>query len=399
MRRLYHFLLSFIGSFIYGNPSKEIIVIGVTGTKGKSTTIELLNAIFSTAGEKTALLSSVSVKIGDKSSDNTTGNTMPGRFVLQKFLRDAVSAGCKYAIIEVTSEGVVQHRHRFIEWDVAILTNLAREHIERHGSFEAYRSAKVAFFASLKKISKNKKYALINGEDENRSYFEKAVSLDDRITTIHFLPETIFKGEKHFNNKWLTIPFNMENAAAAVACARIFNIENSLIHTALEKFKGLPGRMEFVQENPFAVVVDYAHTSDSLKAVYETLLSTRPKTRLICVLGSCGGGRDVWKRPVMGRIAGEYCSEIILTNEDPFDDDPMEIIKDIEKGVREKMNSHSSLRTIIDRGEAIRDGIKSATTGDTVIITGKGSEKWIRVAKNKKIPWSDVLEARKYLEK
>lgn len=164
----YHFFLAFLGSVIFGNPSKKIFVVGVTGTKGKTTTLEILNAVLETAGKKTALLSSLRVKIGEESVKNKTGNTMPGRFYIQRFLRRAVAAKCKYALVEVTSQGVALSRHRFIDWNSAIITNIAPEHIEYHKSFENYRAVKLDF---LKYVLSKRGKIFVNRNDEASSFF------------------------------------------------------------------------------------------------------------------------------------------------------------------------------------------------------------------------------------
>jgi len=148
---------------------------------------------------------------------------------------------------------------------------------------------------------------------------------------------------------------------------------------ALEKVKAIPGRMEVVVKEPFTVIVDYAHTPQSLKKVYETFRNSK----LICVLGSCGGGRDKWKRPVLGKIAAQYCQKIIVTNEDPYDEDPMNIINQVAEGAKGKAEK------TLDRKEAIKEALKTAKQGDVVIITGKGSEPWMCIKNGKKIPWSD----------
>ena len=171
---IYHWLLAWTGNFIYRRPSRKLFVIGVTGTKGKSTTLEFLNAILEANGNKTALSSTVREKILNEEKRNTSGNSMPGRFFLQKFLSRAVKAGAEYALIEVTSQGVVQHRHEFIDWDAAFMTNLHPEHIESHGSFENYRAAKLAFFSYLAKSHKKEKFLFVNRSDKNASYFTDA---------------------------------------------------------------------------------------------------------------------------------------------------------------------------------------------------------------------------------
>jgi UDP-N-acetylmuramyl-tripeptide synthetase len=402
---IYHFLLAFLGDVIYRFPSKGLIVIGVTGTKGKSTVLEIMKAILERAGEKTALFSSVRRKIGDKSEPNLYDNTMPGRFTLQCFFAEAKKAGCKYVLIEVTSEGVVKHRHRFIRWDGAMFLNLMPEHIEAHGSFEKYREAKLDFFRYAVRSPKSKILFFINRADPNVSYFEK-VAKESRCGLIMFFSAEEFKkSDTHdrLKNEWLKTDFNLENTAAAVAFGRSQGISESVIGKALEDFKGLPGRFEFAQKEPFAVVVDYAHTPDSLEKVYKNLNNIGYQN-LICVFGSAGGGRDRWKRPAMGKIAAQYCKEIILTNEDPYDENPSQILDEIEKGISTRLPSalsqvnggqanqfiqHKSASKILDRKEAIKKAISLARGGDVVIMTGKGSEHWIHLEKGKRISWNE----------
>ena len=177
LKSWYHYLLAWLGSIIYGRPSRDIFVLGITGTKGKSTVVELVNAILEAAGKKTAILSSMRQKVGSDNEQNLTDNTMPGRFFIQKFLRRATAAGCQYAIIEVTSEGVAQSRHRFIDFDAALFLNLHPEHIERHGSFEKYRAAKVKFFFdAARQSNKQRKLFFINEHDAAGRYFSDAVA-------------------------------------------------------------------------------------------------------------------------------------------------------------------------------------------------------------------------------
>jgi len=410
MNSLYHRLWAFLGDLLYKHPSRRIFVVGVTGTKGKSTVVELMNAIFEEAGKRTALLSSVRRKICERESANLTGNTMPGRFAIQKFLNEAVDCECDYAFIEVTSQGVLQHRHKNIDWDAAVFLNLAPEHIEAHGSFEKYRDAKLEFFKDMQSSGKKARYFFINEEDENQKYFEEAARSVSGHRISFFSRERFVKEDlgAHYDlsspqsrrllGDWLMADFNLENAAAAVAFARAQGIHWKVIKKALDQFRGVPGRMEFVQKTPFAAIVDYAHTPDSLQKVYETLergFLADSGGELICVLGAAGGGRDKWKRPVLGRIAAEHCEKIILTNEDPFDEVPEEIIKQVEEGFLSA--THPRLKPndyypILDRHEAIQKAVHLAKKGDVVVVTGKGSEPHLRVAKGKKIPWSDRKE-------
>ena len=392
-KRVYHFVLAGLGAIIYRHPSRKLFVVGVTGTKGKSTTIELINAALEAAGWRTALSSSVRIKIADDSRVNDSGNTMSGRFFLQSFLHKAAKAGCRYALVEVTSEGARQYRHRFIDFDAAVFTNLHPEHIESHGSFEKYREAKLNFFRDVAKFSKKSpKRFFINSEDENAKYFMeasggKAVGYSKKdLASYEFSPA-------------LMGDFNRENAAAAAAILEVMGISGGSIKGTIKNFHGVPGRMEFVKQKPFAVIVDYAHTPDSLENVYRTIKEGLKPHNLICVLGAAGGGRDKWKRPKFGEIASQYCNKIILTNEDPFDENPSQILSQIKSGISNfsaKGGSASggqfpisNVYEIMDRWQAIKKAISLVENGDAVIITGKGSEPYIRVARGKRVPWSD----------
>jgi len=400
---LYHHLWAFLGNIFFGFPSKKIFVVGVTGTKGKSTTLELMSAVMENAGEKTAVMSSVVRKIDKKTEKNKTGNSMPGRMAIQKFLFDAVRAGCSYAFIEVTSQGVVQHRHQYIDWNAAVFMNLSPEHIESHGSYENYRNAKVSFFEYVASSPKKKRTFFINKEDKEQNIFADAVrhnygnnilffSKNDFLRTLADYVDVTSERAREKFNKWIFADFNLENAAAAYTFSRSVGVESKTIIDAFSKFEGVRGRFEIVQKKPFAAIVDYAHTPDSLLKAYSVAKKEyceSPNNALICVLGSAGGGRDKWKREEMGKIAGKYCDEIIITNEDPFDEDPQMIMDEVRRGVREVNFSEQNITMILDRREAIRFAIKKAKKGDAVIATGKGSEEWIRWEKGRKEQWNE----------
>ncbi|MCL5224050.1 MAG: Mur ligase family protein, partial [Patescibacteria group bacterium] len=312
---------------------------------------------------------------------NQSGNTMPGRFFLQSFLRRAVKAQCRYAIIEVTSEGIRQYRDRFIDFDIAAFTNLHPEHIESHGSFENYREAKLDFFRNVRSFSqKHPKWFFVNGEDANAKFFIEAsggqAASYSKADVADYELSPALLGD-----------FNRENVAAAERILKAADVPELVRRRAFKTFAGVPGRMEFIQHEPFAVVVDYAHTPESLGTVYETLSRDLKPRNMICILGSAGGGRDKWKRPKFGGIASEYCSRIILTNEDPFDEDPRAIIDEIGEGISSAKQNKSV--KILDRREAIRTAVAGARKGDVVVMTGKGSEPYIRIARGKRIPWSD----------
>jgi len=388
LRKFYHYCLTLLGAIIYRFPSSRIFVVGVTGTKGKSTVIELINSILEAAGKKTALSSSIRVKIADKSQRNSTDNTMPGRFFIQRFLRKAVNLDCEIALIEVTSQGISQNRHRFIDWSAAIFTNLAAEHIEAHKGFENYRQAKLSFFEYVKN-QEGAKLFFINKDDLNANYFIEAARKENSKIVL-YSGNDIQNINLETENLKFVFP---ENIAAAIAFCLPQGINQGIIKKALENFPGVPGRMEIIQEEPFKVIIDYAHTPDSLEKIYKLLGS-----RLICVLGSAGGGRDKWKRPKMGEIAAKYCTKIILTNEDPYDENPQEILNQIETGISNsriysgryaRYIEHPAHYKILNRQEAIKKAVSLAQKNDTIIITGKGCESCIHIKKGKKIPWDE----------
>jgi UDP-N-acetylmuramoyl-L-alanyl-D-glutamate--2,6-diaminopimelate ligase len=415
----YHFLWAWLGARIHKNPSRRIFVIGITGTKGKTTTIELLNAILEAAGKQTAILSSLRMKIGNESQKNPTGNSMPGHDAIQKFLRTARRAGCGYALVEVTSQGVVQHRHRFIDWNIGVLTNLHPEHIESHGSFEKYRAAKLGF---LKYVLKRGGKVFLNRDDANYDFFARELAHGGEKTaefqrTDERLDEHIARAERMRERedlggseapavapRFLFSDFNRENIAVAVAIAKQIGVADAVIEQALASFTGVPGRMEFVIDGPYTAIVDYAHTPDSLIAAYEAArkqlepeTDLAPAARLICVLGAAGGGRDRWKRAEFGKIAAHYCDEVILTNEDPYDESPAAIIEEVAAGAAQVPYPKPAVEKIIDRREALARAIDLMDEGDIVIATGKGSEDWIHTAGGRKISWSEKATVQELL--
>jgi len=398
----YHFLWAWTGATAYRFPSKKLFVIGVTGTKGKTTTLEIINAILEAGGKRTALLSSLRVKIGDATAKNQTGNSMPGRAYIQAFLRNAAHAKCDYALIEVTSQGVAAHRHRFIKWQMGVLTNLAPEHIESHGSFENYRAAKLSF---LRYVFREGGEVFLNRDDKEFKFFFD--SLADHAPTDYSKDDEFLKnclpriraaregGEGSTRSgHFLLSDFNEENIAVAAAIGRKLGIDDATIEHAILNFKGVPGRMEFVTGGGYTAVVDYAHTPDSLEAAYKAVkpkpTAEYPVPRLIAILGGAGGGRDKWKRPAMGAIAARYCDEIVLTDEDPYDENPLAILDEIDRRIREADPEKAKrVYKIIDRKEAVQKAFELARPGDVVIGTGKGSEEWIHVAEGKKVPWNE----------
>ncbi len=393
---MYHRLLAWGGALRYGFPSHDMKLISVTGTKGKSTTVYMITKILEESGANVAAIGSLGFKIKDKEWPNTLKQTMPGRFRLQKFLAEAKKEGCDFVVLEVTSEGIKQYRHLGIKFDTAVFVNIHREHLENHGSFENYIKAKQKLFEATKRVH------ILNADEARISDFDKFPAekkITFGINQGDIRPSDVLANESEsefkVNGEEVHLHvggvFNILNALGAWAVATAHDIEPAIIAKALSKIQSIPGRLEFVQKQPFSVVVDYAHTPDSLEIIYKTLKPING--RLICVLGAAGGGRDKWKRPEFGAIADRLVDEIILTDEDPYEEDPSQIINEVKKGI--KRTEH--LEIILDRREAIGKAIAMAQPGDAVVITGKGSEISMAIAGNRKIPWSDRDIAKSFL--
>lgn len=439
----YHYILAFFGALVYGFPSRKLIVIGVTGTKGKSSTCNLIWYILKEAGYKTGITTTANFRIGDKEMINDKKMTMLGRFHLQSMLRQMVKAGCKYAVVETSSEGIKQFRHKFINYDVAVFTNLSPEHIEAHGTFEKYRLAKQNLFAKLekdkKKIIEGKpvdKVIVVNVDDKNYNYFTeykvdkkfgfgieneadlfetiKAQILDTGADGSEFKIETSrlrqgSGGQVKFKINLLG-EFFVYNCLAAITAAYSQGIDLITAKNALEKIKGIPGRMEIIdQRQPFTVIVDYSYEPKSLEWVYQTL-QPLTKGKMIAVFGGTGGGRDQWRLPVMGELAAKYCGYAIFTTDDPYDDDPGELAEKIIKGVEKYLAEFNKndigddikdfkYEKIVDRRQAIKRAFEIAKPGDCVILSGKGSDPVMAVADGKSIPWDDRQVARELLKK
>lgn len=385
LQPVYHWGLSMLGAVIYGFPSRRMKVIAVTGTKGKSTTVYMISKIFEDQGLSVAAIGSLGFKIKERVRPNTLKMTLPGRLKLNKFLYQAKQAGVRYVVLEATSEGIVQHRLASVSIDCAVFTNLHREHLESHGSLDNYMAAKQKLFLKTRGVH------VLNIDDP---YFEKFANFSARrkITYGKKFGDISLRNQNENLKLKIWGQFNEYNALAALAVANAYNLDMVKAVESLNSIISIPGRMEVIDSgHGFKVVVDYAHTPDSLRLVYQTLRNqlqsneVEPRNKLICVLGAAGGGRDKWKRPEFGKIAAQYCDKIILTNEDPYDENPEEILAQIALGFSATINYHK----ILDRRKAIKSAFESAREGDIVVITGKGSEISMAIAGDRKIPWSD----------
>jgi len=440
---IYHWKLSLIGAVVFGFPSRKLKVIGITGTKGKSTVVMLAGRVLQETAPSTrsarsgqvGWVSSLTINDGKNEVMNPYHMTMPGRFFIQKSLAQMVKNGCEYALVEVTSEGIKQHRHRFIKWTGAVFTNLAPEHLEAHGGFENYRKAKEKLFAATAK-NKNS-FGVYNLDDENVEEFLKyaidkkygyglslrgaaavsggdaAISRDCFATLAMTDIKLSASGSEftingvNFKTKLLG-EFNVYNCAAAATVGQVCGVSLEKASQALSQIQSIPGRLETINEGQnFTVVVDLAHTPDSYEKVFKLFkgLKNSPHpnpllekergkaSKIIAIFGSAGGGRDKWKRPELGRIASENADILIICNEDPYDENPQEICQQIAAGCKK-----TQPEIILNRREALAKGLSLAQAGDIVLFLGKGTEQTYVEGPNR-IKWDDREVAREELKK
>jgi len=399
---IYHLFQAILAGLWYGFPSKEIKVIGVTGTNGKTTTCQMIAKILEEAGHKVAMISTINFKLGDKEWVNDTKYTTFSSFKLQKFIKQAVKANCQYIIIETSSHSLDQYRVWGTDYDTAVITNVTREHLDYHKTMDKYRKAKSLLFKSAKA-------AIINLDMENPEEFLNygakniyGFTLKDRELTADKQKTKIIKAENIqlgidksefivYDSEFIIhLPgsFNIENALAATCVGLAYGIDSKIIAEALEKIKSVSGRMEYISNNKgINIIVDYAVTPDSLSKLYALMeqINTN-KAKVIAVFGACGE-RDRGKRPIMGEIVSHYANYLILTNEDPYNEDPWQIINEVEAGIKNKKLEKDYWK-ILDRREAIKKALALAGPGDFVIVTGKGAEETMAI-RNKRIPWND----------
>lgn len=393
---LYHRVFAWLLAAFYGFPGHRMVVIGVTGTKGKSSVSDMLFTVLHHAGYPAAVAGTIRFAIGEDSEPNLFKMTMPGRGFIHAFLARARAQGARYAVVELTSESVRQHRHRYLSLDALVFTNLQKEHIESHGGLEQYAAAKLEIGKELGRSPKRPR-AIIANADDPRSTPYLALPVEQQLPFSYSEATDVILGpgtatftyqDVRFSLK-LPGSFSIMNALAVIRAASFVGVPLPVIAEGLAKLERIPGRTERIEEGQnFQAIVDYAHTPDSLRALYEAY-----PCRRICVLGNTGGGRDTWKRPEMGHIAEEYCDTVILTNEDPYDEDPGAIVAAMAAGME-----HTP-EIIMDRRAAIAYALSLARAGDAVLITGKGTDPYIMEANNARTPWSDAAVVREELRK
>lgn len=394
-KNIYHFFNAVCASVVFGFPGKKLQIIGVTGTDGKTTTVQCIATIFREAGKKVAVASTINFRIHDREWTNTSKFTTLSGWRVQKFLREAVNSGCEIAILEVSSHALDQCRVWGVPFEVAVITNITREHLDYHVTMEKYRYAK-------RKLFKKARVGIVNLDMERSEEFlekppEKHITYSRLDPSADILAEqvnvtlegsTFLIGELKFH---LNIPglFNVENALASIATAISFDIPLDIIRRVFENIHGVRGRMERVPNNrDIVVLIDYAVTPNALEQLYALIKSMKSKesSKIIAVFGACGN-RDRGKRPLMGEIVSSYADSIILTNEDPYMEDPERIVSEIKKGIVNK-KSEENLFVVMDRREAIAKALQIAVPGDIVVVTGKGAEETMAIG-DKRILWND----------
>ncbi len=412
----YHFLLAFTGNIVYGFPGYKMTVIGVTGTNGKSTTVEIITDILKTTGEKVGMISTVDIEIAGKREENKVGRTTIGRWGTHRLMRKMVFAGCKYAVIEVASEGIAWYRIWGIPFDGAVFTCLAPEHLNFHKTMENYRNTKGKLFKKLSSpfnFKKTKRVSVINADDKEADYF-LSFKADEKYTfgiqkgmvkakNIKLAPDgTSFEitgdgGDHKVKTKALG-KFNVLNELAAYCVGLSMEADKAGIIKIIEDFSGTRGRAEKIEAGQsFNVIVDYAVTPDAQTALYESLRNIT-KGKLISVFGATGD-RDKAKRPEMGKVAAEFTDIVVLTDDETYTENSKDIIGEVYTGVPDNLKER--VKIVPDRMKAIKKAIDLASTGDIVVITGIGHQK-SRNMGGRKIPWDErkiIMDLLKDLDK
>jgi UDP-N-acetylmuramoyl-L-alanyl-D-glutamate--2,6-diaminopimelate ligase len=391
----------------YGNPASGLKVIAVTGTNGKTTTINYINEILKEAGLKTAMFSTALIEVAGDTQLNDLNATVGTVQRMQEFFRDAKKAKVDYVVLEVTSHALQQHKLAGVPILAAVMTNLTQDHLDYHKTMQAYASAKGKLFAG------KPKFIVLNSDDEWFDFFDKYKAGAQKITygTEDSAEARIERVKLYKKGSEATIvidhqtklelatalpgKFNVYNMTAAAATAYLLGIKLKDIIEGIANLEGVPGRFERVVEGlSYDVIVDYAHTPDALEKLLEAAKSVT-KNRVILVFGACGD-RDKSKRPLMGEIAARLADRIILTDEESYNEDPTEIRNQIREGI-ERAGGSGKMVEVADRRQAIEKALSIATKNDTILITGMGHEQY-RIINGEKLPWNDGDVVKSLLE-
>ncbi len=390
----------------YGNPARDLRVIAVTGTNGKTTTVNYINEVLKEAGLKTAMFSTALIEVAGERKLNDLNVTVATTSQMQRFFRDAKRAKVDYVILEITSHALHQHKLATVPIEVAVMTNLTQDHLDYHKTMEAYAEAKAILFQN------EPRFIVLNRDDSWFDYFNQFAAGSQKITygTDQAAEARIDhvklyrKGSEarviidHQTKLELAtaLPgkFNVYNMTAAAAVAYILGVKRSDIVEGIANLEGVPGRFErVVEDKDYDVIIDYAHTPDALEKLLESVKVTT-KNRTILVFGACGD-RDKTKRPIMGEIAARLADRIILTDEESYNEDPDQIRRMIYEGI-EEAGGTAKTNEIPDRRDAIKKALDIATRGDTILITGMGHEVF-RIVNGERIPWNDGDVVREFI--
>jgi UDP-N-acetylmuramoyl-L-alanyl-D-glutamate--2,6-diaminopimelate ligase len=402
----YHLLVAIAANIRYGFPARSAQVIMVTGTNGKTTTVSMIGEMLANAGNVVGVNTTAYIRISDEVIPNASSRTLDDIFKLQAMFAKMKQAGCKYIVLEATSMGLHQHRLWGVPCDVAVMTNLTQDHLDYHGTMERYAAAKGLLFKMKPKL------IVLNRDDEWFDFFNQYEAAEKKVT-YGTSPEATCRiigadmkqrgtdvtlaidgGHELAFHTNLPGKFNVYNAAAAAAVGWFLQLEPEQISQGLAALPSVAGRMQRIDEGQrFEVVVDYAHTPDALQNALETLRHLT-KGRLWVVFGATGN-RDKTKRPVMGEIAANLADKVIVTDEEPYMEDPAVIRSALIEGVK-NAGGDEKLSEIADRKEAIAKAIAGARPRDTVVITGMGHET-VRNVAGQKLPWNDAEVAREVL--
>lgn len=407
LRMTYHYLRGVIAFWISGNPAKDMIVIGVTGTKGKTTTANLIAQWLQQAGHKVAMFSTVNMLIDGNVTENNLKMTTPSPFILWGFIREAKQAGCRYLVIETSSHALYYHRVHGLHYDIAVLTNISQDHLDLHKTMENYVDTKRQMFKNLYKYGVHKwvkKVSVVNIDTEYASTFLSKDIVTDNLYTIGFVPGAQVRAENVVCKSDSTLfdvkipsnsfhvqtrlfgDFNISNILCAIAVFMSQRIDIPKIQSIIRDFATVPGRLEEIPNKRGAkIFVDYAHTEESLRNVLQTVKAIDGVKRTIVVFGATGD-RDTSKRPKMWRVAHEWADVVILTDDDTYTEDSLSIIRDVSGGIPRREGE--GFWIIPSRMDAIRTALIMLRPGDAFIIAGKGAET-VQVTQKWSIPWSD----------
>lgn len=394
-----------IASSLYGNPSDGFFIIGVTGTNGKTTTVNLLQKIFNDHLAPTVSVSTADIRIGNKKITNTKKMTSLDAFDLQSLLSTAKNNGCKIAILETSSHGLEQQRFAGIDFDVAVLTNITHDHLDYHGGMEAYAESKKLLFKNVLSNSKQNKIWVFPADDVyGRKWFEEmpfdkklnysrqASSILKATQVIEYLDHTEFVfsylGKLYRGSTKLLWSYNVSNILAAIAVAIQIWLDIPTILSSVERFDGVEGRLQAKLVRGVHCFVDFAHTPDALEKTLSFLAGQKGDKKLITVFG-CPGNRDKEKRPIMWEIARKYSDIAICTDDDPSTENRLKILDDLSKPLQDKFLALDKISYVIpERRYAIQLALDLAQPGDILVLAGKGHET-IQLTNFWKRAWND----------